>query len=157
VTLRLNALGMRTLRAHPHGVRLTLSVTAGTTGSVTLASKRTVVVFASRQVVDAPLDSFAANSSTPSARLVHSLRSLATGLGPVREIICTGLAADEGSRAGEFALGLARARVACDILWRALKDVRYRYTAAVPAPPSSPTATSSAQRASRGIEATIIR
>jgi hypothetical protein len=155
VTLRLNALGMRTLRAHPHGLRLTLTVTAGTSASATLVSKRTVVVYASRQVVDTPPDSFPANSATPSARLVHSLRSLAARLGPVREIICTGHAPDGGTPAGEFALGLARARVACDILWRALNDVRYTYTAAIPAP-ASPTATSSAQREG-GVEATIIR
>ena len=154
-TLRLNALGMRTLRAHPHGLRLTLTVTAGTSASATLVSKRTVVVYASRQVVDTPPDSLPANSATPSARLVHSLRSLAARLGPVREIICTGHAPDGGSPAGEFALGLARARVACDILWRALSDVRYTYTAAIPAP-ASPTATSSAQREG-SVEATIIR
>jgi hypothetical protein len=157
VTLKLNALGMRTLRAHPHGLRVTLTVTAGTPGSTLLASKRTVVLYASRQVVDSPAESFGVNSAAPSPALVRSLHSLATDLGPVRQILCTGHAAGAGSLAGDHALALARARAACDILWRVLPSVRYRYTATVPAAPAHPTASSAGPRDSRYIEAAILR
>ncbi len=161
LALKLNALGMRALHAHPHGLRLTLSVIATPSGASTwdagaLTSKRTVVVYASRQTVDTPSDSFRLSSAAPSAALERSLHILADRLGPVREIICTGRASTGSSPAGGLTLGLTRARVACDVLDHALPGVRYLYTA-VPVAPRSPAASSAGNRERGYVEVTIIR
>ncbi len=91
----------------------------------TLTAVRSVRLFADRQVVDTPRTGFPFNSTTLSPALVTSLRELAAGLGPVRQVICTGHADSHGSPAHERALGLARAEAVCRVLAGRLSGVRF--------------------------------
>jgi outer membrane protein OmpA-like peptidoglycan-associated protein/nitrite reductase/ring-hydroxylating ferredoxin subunit len=170
--IKLNSLGLRILRRHPHGLRLTLTATAtvgtgtgtgtgtidGTgpataTGERTLTTARSVRLFADRQVIDTSRTGFAFNSSALSTALLRSLRALATGLGPVRQVICTGHADGDGdgSPNHERALGLARAKAVCRVLAERLAGVRFSTASA------GSDGTSAGGRTNRYVSLTIVR
>lgn len=114
VRSRLNAVG-RSLAARPSGVAVLATSTVRTQDGQTLAARvRTRVVARSFTL------SRAVYFRSGGASLVQGdrgyLRELGRRLGPVRSVTCTGYTDDRGRESTNKALGLRRARAACDAL-----------------------------------------
>lgn len=114
VRSRLNAVG-RSLAARPSGVAVLATSTVRTQDGQTLAARaRTRVVARSFTM------SRAVYFRSGGAALVQGdrgyLRELGRRLGPVRSVTCTGYTDNRGREGTNKALGLRRARAACDAL-----------------------------------------